>query len=238
MVSSINSNNYDSFNDVLQPYQAVIDKYYKEHPGSNASPLTILSSQGIKLDQVSNTLEDRLEGDNNDGIKGNTISFSRSYYDREKNEFLFQAANGQVLDVNNGAASDILAESDVANRFGVDSNAYDVVDFGYNGIKFKEYAFTGVEDGKPDNLSIKLGDRVSWDYEELDLGTEQGQLEAIKAIGEYAYDHYGLTDLRNVFGYEQGDDQNVTYGDGGLFMNIFQHGREFKLSLAELLGLK
>jgi len=160
---------------------------------------------------------------NADSEDGQQITENRylNYTENGENKLLFQTKNGEVLviDALTGEAR-AASEAEIANMFGVNENAYDNMDFNNNKMTISEYAFTGLGDGLADRNEIPSAHYV---YEELDAINNQDRITEI--INEYVKDRSELTDLRNIFGNEQGAAHNVKYSEDGLTMTITQNGK-------------
>lgn len=234
-------NNIDAFATSYGYYQDLY-KQYSVGEGSYGSFLRF--SLNTNVENVFQDWEDKIEGEQNDGISGNTINYNRFYSD-DAGETLFQAANGEIIELNSvDDASEpqiniYTEETDISNLyenlFNIEAGSYSWANYGVDGITFERFSFEGFEDKRADKFDVKLNDKgnAKWSYEEIDTVNKSGLERLSKIITDYIKDFCGnLGDFRNIFGWNN-NENNISYGNDAYktWLKAIQNSTNFELKL-------
>ncbi|MDD3150468.1 MAG: hypothetical protein PHV68_06500 [Candidatus Gastranaerophilales bacterium] len=201
-------------------------------------PLTLfeyMAVTGRSIGKEMQKWENALEN-GGDGIEGNTLSLDK-YYEKD-GVYYFQSKDGNIVSVSAEDASVDLYDSEDEIKAlytelngGVSIDDFDNINWGSNSLSFNEFTF---EDGA-ENSKAGL-----YNNEKLDLTNANGRSRILDVINDYAKDHDGIEDLRDIFGYnEEGKNDNVLYNadnDGKASMTVIQDGRMFTIDYDKETG--
>mgnify|MGYP001382295291 CR=1 FL=1 len=208
--------------------------WQKRNNKQNVDFMTFLKSSGAyDLKYLGQLWENALEGGGDgDGIQGNTISFDK--YFSQGNEVYFQSQNGSVIKMNfNDGTVQQLSQKELAAQFGIDAEVYDYIDFGKNTLDIYEFSFTGLGDGKADKYTSPEN---KWTYQELDVANGWEMIQNYANKFKEDYGEKALSNLKNLFGSEQGAAHNVIYSKSGESAIVLQNGRAFEIKYDKTTG--
>lgn len=139
---------YNRYSQINAFYSNLCSSYA---PDSSFSFESALTSMGTDADVILQTVENKIEGDSNvgNGVTGDLLDWNDKLTSTDdKNNLLFKSENGKLftnVDFTNNYY-EVMDEDAFASKLGFED--YDVMQFENNAIKFYEFDFSGLGDGK------------------------------------------------------------------------------------------